>query len=183
MSFTALLTYGRNILAHIPWEHWTVMGVLAVMTFLWARKKCPVYGAVSLGFAVFVGLLLLDTAVGIRYWGLYDHGSGIVFKFDLDRLFRGTGQSRVELFSNVAVFIPFGFFLSEYLASAGRLQHFRRVGFATLVAFGLSLCMECLQLVFHVGFFEWVDMMMNTIGAFVGALCSFLLQRAGRSDI
>ena len=35
------------------------------------RKKCSVYGAIALGVTVFMGLFLLDTAVGIRYLG--DH--------------------------------------------------------------------------------------------------------------
>ena len=42
----------------------------------------------------------------------------------------------------------------------------------TLVAFGLSLCIECLQLVLKVGFFEVTDLVMNTLGGFVGALIS-----------
>ena len=42
----------------------------------------------------------------------------------------------------------------------------------TLAAFGLSLCMECLQLVLRVGFFELTDLALNTVGGGVGALFS-----------
>ena len=42
----------------------------------------------------------------------------------------------------------------------------------TLAGFGLSLTIECLQLLLHVGFFELTDLVMNTVGAFVGALVS-----------
>ena len=40
----------------------------------------------------------------------------------------------------------------------------------TLAAFGLSLCIECLQLVLHVGFFEVTDLVMNTVGGGVGGV-------------
>ena len=42
----------------------------------------------------------------------------------------------------------------------------------TLAGFGPSLTIECLQLLLHVGFFELTDLVMNTVGAFVGALIS-----------
>ena len=45
----------------------------------------------------------------------------------------------------------------------------RRVGWAVLAAFGLSLCIECLQLVLRVGFFELADLVMNAVGGGVGA--------------
>ena len=38
----------------------------------------------------------------------------------------------------------------------------------TLAGFGLSLTIECLQLLLHVGFCEVTDLVMNTVGAFVG---------------
>ena len=51
-----------------------------------------------------------------------------------------------------------------------RTGFWRRVGLVTLAAFGLSLCIECLQLVLHVGFFEVTDLVMNTVGGGVGGL-------------
>ena len=47
----------------------------------------------------------------------------------------------------------------------------------TLAGFGLSLTIECLQLLLHVGFFELTDLVMNTLGAFVGALISAGLRK------
>ena len=43
-----------------------------------------------------------------------------------------------------------------------------------MAGFGLSLslCIESLQLLLRVGFFELTDLVMNTLGAFVGALIS-----------
>lgn len=83
-------------------------------------------------------------------------------------MFRKSGQGPVETLSNIAVFVPFGSFLSEFLASAKRLRPGRRFWLATLAGFGLSLCIESLQLLLHVGFFELTDLVMNTVGAGMG---------------
>ena len=141
------------------------------------RKKCSVYGAIALGLTVFMGLFLLDTAVGIRYFGIMHHLSGHNLTLDFSRMFRKSGQGPVETLSNIAVFVPFGFFLGEWLASSNRTGSWRRIGLVTLAAFGLSLCIECLQLVLHVGFFEVTDLVMNTVGGVVGALMSAVMRK------
>ena len=174
MSPLTIASYAHRILGHIPWVHWVVMVVVALAwtVILLIRKKYSVYGAVAWGLTVFMALFLLDTAVGIRYLGLMKHTAGHNLTLDFSRIFQKTGQGPVEMISNIAVFVPFGFFLSEFLASAKRLRPGRRLGLATLVGFGLSLCIESLQLVLKVGFFELTDLVMNTVGAFVGALIS-----------
>lgn len=151
-----------------------MMGVvsLALTVILLIRKKCSVYGAIALGLAVFMGLFLLDAAVGIRYLGIMKHAAGHDLTLDFSRMFRKSGQGPVETLCNVAVFVPFGLFLSEFLASAKRLRPGRWLGLVTLAGFGLSLCIESLQLVLKVGFFEVTDLVMNTVGAFGGALIS-----------
>ena len=156
---------------------------LALTVILLIRKKSSVYRALALGLAVFTGLVLLDTAVLIRHLGLLRHGVGHNLGFALDRLFHGSEGARSEVISNLIVFIPFGFFLAEFLAvapvsSAGpksttkRFGIGRRLGVAALTAFGLSLCIELLQLVLKVGYFEQTDLVLNTLGGFVGALMS-----------
>ncbi len=174
MALTELLTYARGILSHVPWAHWAVMGgvSLALTVILLIRKKCSVYGAIALGLTVFMGLFLLDTAVGIRYLGIMHHSTGQNLTLDFSRMFQKSGQGPVETLSNIAVFVPFGFFLGEWLASSNRTGSWRRVGLVTLAAFGLSLCIECLQLLLHVGFFEVTDLVMNTVGGGVGGVMS-----------
>lgn len=147
MFLSTLQTYIRGILAHIPGMHWAVIGVvsLALTVFIVGRKKCSVYGAIALGIAVFSGLFLLDTAVVIRYLGMMGHASGYDLAFDFERIFR-SGSSSAEMLSNLAAFIPFGLFLSEFLASAKSFSAGRWLGLVTLAGFGLSLTIECLQL-------------------------------------
>ena len=61
----------------------------------------------------FMGLFLLDTAVGIRYLGIMKHAAGHDLTLDFSRMFRKSGRGPVETLSNIAVFVPFGFFLGE----------------------------------------------------------------------
>ena len=133
------------------------------------RKKCSVYGAMAWGFTVFMGMFLLDSAVGIRYLGLLKHSTGHNLTLDFSRISQKTGQGPIESLYNVAVFVPFGLFLSEFLTSSKRSHPCLRLGLVTLAGFGLSLTIECLQLLLRVGFFELTDLVMNTVGAFVGA--------------
>ena len=117
-----------------------------------------------------MGLFLLDTAVGIRHLGIMKHAAGHDLTLDFSRIFQKSGQGSAESLCNVAVFAPFGLFLGEWLASSNRTGSWHRVGLVILAAFGLSLCIECLQLVLHVGFFEVTDLVMNTVGGGVGGL-------------
>lgn len=66
-----------------------------------------------------------------------------------------------NLFGNVLIFMPFGFFMPM----ASRYRSF----FSTLFySFGLSLCVETFQLVTKVGSFDVDDLLLNTIGGVLG---------------
>jgi Glycopeptide antibiotics resistance protein len=180
----ALQKYLHNILPYVQWWHLVVLGILALALIIWWRKRLSTYGAVTLGLAVFTGLALLDTAVVIRFLDTTPpNGTGMVLS--VSKLIPADMQSRVELLANIAVFIPFGFFLAEFLTTRKRIGGWRRIGLSALVGFGLSLCVECLQLVFKVGWFELTDLVMNTVGAAVGAGLSVGWRRMtgrGRND-
>ena len=183
MFISSLHKYIHDILIRIPLEHWAIMGIMsmALMIFILLRKKCSAYGAISLGITAFVGLFFLETAVLIRFCGFMPHTSGHSFTVQIGQLFRGSRIRRIELLSNITVFIPFGFFLSEFLASTKQFRFWHRIGFAILATFGLSLCIECLQLILHVGYFELTDLVLNTVGGGIGAGVSFLFTRFLRS--
>ena len=80
---------------------------------------------------------------------------------------------------NVTAFVPFGFFLSEFFSEMRGLTVGKRFDYVVLGAFGLSLVIECLQLVLRVGIFEVTDLVLNTLGAAVGAAVAM----AGRGVI
>ncbi len=160
MSGSAFQAYALGILSHVPWMHWVVLAVVsgAFTVLLLIRKKCSAYGAIALGLTVFIGLVLLDTTVVIRYLGLLRHSAGYNLGFALDRLLHGSKDARSEVISNLFVFILFGFFLAAFLASLKRFSIGRWLGFVTLAAFCLSLCIECIQLVLKGGYFEVMDL-------------------------
>ena len=165
--------YLQNILPYVQWWHLVVLGMLALAVMFWGRKKLSMYGAFTLGLALFTGLALLDTAVVIRFQDTVPpNGTGVVLS--VNKLIPRDMQSRVELLANIAVFIPFGFFLAEFLTTRKRFGGWRRIGLSALAGFGLSLCIECLQLVFKVGWFELTDLVMNTVGTAIGAGLSVL---------
>lgn len=181
-----LQTYIRNILSHVPWWHWVIMCAVALglEAVLLIRKRRSVYGAVVVGLTVFVGLFLLDTAVFVRYMGYFPHGTGYKFSLSLRRLFPSNKIALTEVIANMAVFVPFGLFLSEALSTgrrrAGRSGFWRQVGAVTLVGLALSLAIEVLQLMLGVGVFEVQDLVLNTAGTFIGAALALLVRRALR---
>ena len=129
------------------------------------------YGALSLGITVLIVLFLLDSGILIRLYGHLPNGSGFSMKAELDRLLHGS-KRMVEMLANFGVFVPFGFFLSEFLSEMKRYDVRRRFVIASLAGFGFSLTIECLQLILHAGYFELTDLVMNTMGGFLGASLS-----------
>ena len=76
-----------------------------------------------------------------------------------------------NLFGNVVIFVPFGFFMPM----ASRYRSF----FLTLFySFGVSFFVECFQLVTRVGSFDVDDMLLNTLGGVIGyivfAICNMI---------
>lgn len=79
-----------------------------------------------------------------------------------------------NLFGNILIFMPFGFFISMASKSRGF--------FMTLFySFGLSLCVEVFQLLTKVGCFDVDDLLLNTIGGVLGymtfAVCNMIRRK------
>ena len=70
----------------------------------------------------------------------------------------------LNIFGNVAAFLPFGFFLPEIWRQVGRWYTMIVLSFTT------SLCIELMQLVTKVGSFDVDDLLLNTIGGYLGYL-------------
>ena len=51
---------------------------------------------------------------------------------------------------------------------ARRFTRWRGIGYVALAGFCFSLCVESLQIILRVGVFDLTDLLMNTLGAFVG---------------
>ncbi len=68
-----------------------------------------------------------------------------------------------NLFGNVIIFMPFGFFMPM----ASKYRSFLVTLFGS---FGLSLCVETFQFFSRVGSFDVDDLLLNTIGGVAGYL-------------
>ena len=69
-----------------------------------------------------------------------------------------------NLFGNVIGFVPFGLLLPVIF------RNFRKAGRIVMSGFALSLTVETIQLISRVGSFDVDDLMLNTLGAFLGYL-------------
>lgn len=82
----------------------------------------------------------------------------------------------LNLAGNILLFVPFGFFAPMLFR---RLRGFFRI---LLASMGLSACVEITQLITHLGCCDVDDVILNTIGGMLGAMCCgiilFLNRRA-----
>lgn len=183
MSFPTIQAYVRAFFPEIPAPHWIGIGVLALAltVFLSLRRKYPLYGAVAFGLTVLLGLFLLDGLVLIRRGGSLP-GESVDLAAEYRRLVSGNEEITFLILFNIAVFVPFGLTLAEFLSSAKRLTGWRCLKYTALTALGLSLCIECLQLILRAGIFELTDLVLNTAGAALGAAlplaCRALFRRS-----
>ena len=78
-----------------------------------------------------------------------------------------------NLFGNILIFMPYGFFISM----ASRSRGF----FMTLFySFGLSLCVETFQILTKVGSFDVDDLLLNTLGGVLGYILFSICNRIRR---
>lgn len=80
----------------------------------------------------------------------------------------------LNIFGNVIGFVPFGYILP---VMTYRFQNWLLV---TLGGFSLSLCVETVQLVFRVGCFDVDDLVLNTLGAFLGYVSFWICNEVRR---
>ncbi len=82
----------------------------------------------------------------------------------------------MNLFGNVLAFMPFGFFIPKLVK--GKKNAF----FIILYSFELSLLVEVLQLAFKLGSFDVDDIILNTLGGFLGYVCHLIFIRFRRKQ-
>lgn len=84
-------------------------------------------------------------------------------RFNLYRNQLGTFAVFSNLFGNILIFMPYGYFLTM----AGKRKSFFRTLFYSM---GLSLGVEVMQLLTKVGSFDVDDILLNTVGGVLGFL-------------
>lgn len=81
----------------------------------------------------------------------------------------------VNMIGNIVAFLPFGTILPMVFKASTTKYYFHIVVFWTFI---LSLSIETLQILFKVGVFDVDDLILNTLGGFVGYLV-YLMIRSG----
>ena len=66
-----------------------------------------------------------------------------------------------NLFGNILIFVPYGFFISMASRSRGFFMTF-------FYSLGLSMCVEIFQILTKVGSFDVDDLLLNTLGGILG---------------
>lgn len=130
------------------------------------RKRVRILGKVL--FVLYIGFLLYFLIFSDWYGrtgGMNEYHYNLVLFQEIKRFWIYREQlgwvSFANLFGNVLIFMPFGFFMPM----ASRYRSF----FLTLFySFGLSLLVETFQLVTKVGSFDVDDLLLNTIGGVIG---------------
>ena len=179
MDWASFRIYLRHAFRHLPWEQWLVIAVVALVVSL-AMKKMRGYSvsaSIALGFTVFFGLYMLGAMVLKRIGVQIEQHPEPNLVAEYHRLFHGDPEHWALMLFNVLVFVPIGFSLSVFLSIAKRFRTKRSIGCVVLTAFLLSLSIESLQWVLRVGLFELTDMVLNTLGAFVGAAFAIAMRK------
>ena len=137
--------------------------------------------SIPLWFFSFAALLAIAIGLKTKKWILALLISYTLIILGETLLFRTPGHTGIELtpfwsyaypemkweiVANILLFIPFGFL-------AGNLWGWKAI---PLAAF-LSFCIEAVQLVCKLGFFEFDDMIHNTAGAVIGYLLVLLIAK------
>lgn len=100
---------------------------------------------------------------------LFSHGDFNLDLFsDLIRIYHNSLSTFIYLFvGNIVTFIPFGFLV---LPLTGRRKPAEAFAVTILYGFALSLVIEISQWAFGVGVSELDDLILNTLGVFLGAV-------------
>ncbi len=139
---------------NIPIQYYLI--ALAVFAILWLLTKKPaICLLIPYAFLVFAMTVLTR-----------QQNPGMQYELHLFWSYHTWASLKYEIIANVIVFIPIGL-----LAGV----RFRWKGI--LIGFGLSVMIEIIQLVSHRGLFELDDILHNTIGAAIGVVLFFCIQK------
>lgn len=128
-------------------------------------------------FAVLFYFLFFSEEMGRTYSERTYHYNLVPFK-EIGRFIRyrenlGMKVVVLNIAGNVMAFIPFGAFSPMFS------KRCRRLFYALLYSFELTLLVELLQLIFKVGSFDVDDLLLNTLGGVIGFLIYVIGIRIG----
>ena len=136
-----------------------------------------IFGVYIIGLTYF---LFFAESTGRTFEGRSYHYNLTLFKeikrFIIYRHTLGTKAVVLNLFGNIAAFIPFGTILPIMN------RKFRSFLFMSFLTLEFSLAIEVTQLVFKVGSFDVDDLLLNTIGGMLGYLLFYIMDKFRRKQ-
>lgn len=119
-------------------------------------------------YVVFIVYFLIFAEVYGRTGSMEDYHYNLVLFKEINRFIEyrqelGAFAVFANLFGNILIFIPFGFFMPM----GSKRRSFLKT---TWNSFVLSLCVEVFQLITRVGSFDVDDLLLNTLGGVLGYL-------------
>lgn len=153
----------------------TVLGIIAfaIQTAIrsWTGKKKRIQIISSAAAVLYMS--------GLIYVTLSSREMGAEYKYKLELFWsyrkiinEGNKFYLWENMANVVAFIPLGIFLFDFIGEKLRWYH------AVLVGLICSAGIECSQLVWKLGLFEFDDMFHNTLGTWIGFSLAVFISRA-----
>ena len=127
--------------------------------------------AVGLCFAAYLATVLWYT-IGRRNAGYYPAHFNLFWSYQ--QWFQGDRESGQAILANIAMFVPFGFFVAAMGRASSRTAFLR----AVFLALVFSAFIESAQFFLMRGYFEFDDIFNNVFGAVLGALFFLLLKRS-----
>ncbi len=141
---------------------WTLIHLLAEKTRLWHWMST---GFVLIWVVVILAATILGRSVGIRELRFLPLQPLLLGTYNNPEYFR-------TLLMNLLLFIPLGIGLTSALPTGWTVD--RRIRWAILLGFALSLLIELVQLIFSLGYAEVDDLLTNTLGTALGGCQLYL---------
>lgn len=174
-----MIGYMQSVVSAIEPRQWLWFGVgvmiLLVSDHLYnliirpiIRERAIIFGMHGKLLIIYTGAILMvtlfirestlqSTVAPVPFWSwaevVYNHNFAILY----------------QILLNILLFVPFGGLLK---------MTFRKIRLSVgwLVGFLFSMAIEVCQLVFHLGLFEWDDMLHNSLGCLMGCVVVLAVQ-------
>jgi len=133
------------------------------------------------GYLVFIGYFAFFSKIAKRNFVHVNRYNVIPFR-TIDQYFRIRNVSSiipfiVNIIGNIAVFIPFGIILPVVISKRKRNNPIFAIAIGAIL---LSLSVELIQYITSVGVFDVDDLILNTIGVFIGYLMYVFVRKLRR---
>ena len=164
-----LISYASAVLCSIDLRLWLIFAAGSIVLWhLLKRQEIALRSAI-----IYTAFILILTFFSRE--GSHEQAVALMPLWSWGQvLFHGNYELFVQICLNLLLFVPLGGLLG---CCRWVQQQQRPLLLISLAGLVLSISIEWTQLLFHLGLFEWDDMLHNTIGCALGGLAASLLKQ------